>query len=61
MAGGRGLSDTEQQAVAAIMVGPGRVWPSKLPEVTEVDVNPIRVADGVACAADALVVVGQRS
>ncbi|HEX4244029.1 MAG TPA: acetate--CoA ligase family protein, partial [Acidimicrobiales bacterium] len=57
--GGRGLSDTEQQAVATIMVALGDLA-LEVPEVTEVDVNPIRVADGAACAADALVVVGQR-
>jgi acyl-CoA synthetase (NDP forming) len=58
--GGRGLSDTEQQAVAAIMVALGELA-LEVPEVTEVDVNPIRVADGAVYAADALVVVGQRS
>ena len=58
MAGGRGLSDTEQQAVASIMVALGELA-LEVPEVTEVDVNPIRVAEGAACAADALVVVGQ--
>ena len=60
VAGGRGLSDTEQQAVAEIMVGLGDLA-LELPEVVEVDVNPIRVADGSVCAADALVVVGQGS
>jgi acyl-CoA synthetase (NDP forming) len=59
VAGGRGLSDTEQQAVASIMVALGELA-LEVPEVTEVDVNPIRVADGAACAADALVVVGQQ-
>jgi acyl-CoA synthetase (NDP forming) len=60
VAGGRGLSDTEQQAVASIMVALGELS-LEVPEVTEVDVNPIRVADGAACAADALVVVGRQS
>jgi acyl-CoA synthetase (NDP forming) len=59
VAGGRGLSDTEQQAVASIMVALGELA-LEVPEVSEVDVNPIRVADGAACAADALVVVGQQ-
>jgi acyl-CoA synthetase (NDP forming) len=58
--GGRGLSDTEQQAVGSIMVALGQLA-LEVPEVTEVDVNPIRVADGAVCAADALVVVGQPS
>ncbi|HXA34387.1 MAG TPA: acetate--CoA ligase family protein, partial [Acidimicrobiales bacterium] len=57
--GGRGLSDTEQQAVGSIMVALGQLA-LEVPEVTEVDVNPIRVADGAVCAADALVVVGQQ-
>ena len=56
VAGGRGLSEAEQQAVAAILVGLGELALEQ-PEVAEVDVNPIRVADGSVCAADALVVV----
>jgi hypothetical protein len=58
--GGRGLSESEQHAVAAIMVGLGDLA-LEVPEVTEVDVNPIRVADGAVRAADALVVVGGQS
>ncbi len=54
--GGRGLSEAEQRAVGAVMVGLGDLA-LELGEVTEVDVNPVRVAGGVVCAADALVVV----
>jgi hypothetical protein len=30
----------------------------ELPEISEIDVNPVRVANGAAVAADALIVVG---
>jgi acetyltransferase len=33
----------------------------ELDEITEVDVNPVRVSDGSVCAADALIVVGDPS
>ena len=35
--------------------GPRSTWPSSCHEVSEVDVNPIRVADDMVCAADALI------
>ncbi|GAA4232645.1 acyl-CoA synthetase (NDP forming) [Streptosporangium album] len=54
--GRRGLSEAEQQAAAQVMAGLG-VLALELDEVTEVDVNPLRVADGVVLAADALIVV----
>ncbi|HUJ64159.1 MAG TPA: acetate--CoA ligase family protein [Acidimicrobiales bacterium] len=53
---GRGLSDAEQMAVAGVMVGLGDLA-LEFDEVAEVDVNPLRVADGGAVAADALIVL----
>jgi acetate---CoA ligase (ADP-forming) len=53
---GRGLSDNEQMAVAGVMVGLGNLA-LEFDEVAEVDVNPLRVADGAAVAADALIVL----
>ncbi|WP_248798135.1 acetate--CoA ligase family protein [Pseudomonas sp. MWU13-2105] len=58
--GRRGLSEHEQEQVATIMVGVGNLA-LELDEVEEVDVNPIRVANGLAFAADALVVLAGRS
>ncbi len=58
--GGRGLNEAEQRAAGAVMVGLGDLA-LELEEVSEVDVNPVRVADGAVCAADALVVVGEPS
>ncbi len=55
---GRGLDEAEQAAVAEIMVGLAALS-LELPEVAEIDVNPIRVDGGAACAADALIVVGE--
>ena len=55
--GDRGLSADEQVKVAHIVVALGSLA-LELEEVTEVDVNPIRVADDLAVAADALVVLG---
>lgn len=53
--GRRGLSDAEQDAVARVMTGLGALA-LELPEVAEVDVNPLRVADDAVYAADALIV-----
>lgn len=54
--GHRGLSADEQEQIAAIMVGVGELA-LELPEIAEIDINPIRVDDGDALAADALVVL----
>ncbi|GAA4204140.1 acetate--CoA ligase family protein [Microbispora amethystogenes] len=54
--GRRGLSEEEQRAVARVMTGLGELA-LELDEVAEVDVNPLRVADGGVLAADALIVV----
>jgi acyl-CoA synthetase (NDP forming) len=56
LGGGRGLDEAEQAAVVDVVVGVGNLA-LELPEVAEIDVNPIRVADGAVRAADALVVV----
>ncbi|MEU8270790.1 acetate--CoA ligase family protein [Sphaerisporangium sp. NPDC049002] len=56
LSGGRGLSEAEQDAVAQVMVALGELA-LELDEVTEVDVNPLRVSGGVVLAADALIVV----
>jgi acyl-CoA synthetase (NDP forming) len=53
---GRGLDETEQAEMARVMVGLGQLA-LELDGVAEVDVNPIRVADGVVRVADALVVL----
>ncbi|HET6811396.1 MAG TPA: acetate--CoA ligase family protein [Acidimicrobiales bacterium] len=53
---GRGLDEAEQAEVARVMVSLGQLA-LELDGVAEVDVNPIRVADGVVRAADALVVL----
>lgn len=55
LGGSRGLSEVEQQQVAALVVGIGQMA-LELDEVAEVDVNPVRVAEGAAKAADALIV-----
>jgi len=55
LGGARGLSEAEQEQVAALMVGVGQLA-LELDEVAEVDVNPVRVAGGTAKAADALIV-----
>ncbi|GII87841.1 6-carboxyhexanoate--CoA ligase [Sphaerisporangium siamense] len=54
--GRRGLSEEELRATAQIMTGLGALA-LELDEVAEVDVNPLRVADGAVLAADALIVV----
>ena len=52
----RGLTASELDAVARLAVALGQAA-LELPEIAEIDVNPVRVADGVALAADALIVV----
>jgi acetate---CoA ligase (ADP-forming) len=54
--GGRGLTEAEQSKVAEVMVGVGQLA-LEFEQVAEVDVNPIRVADGLVRAADALIVL----
>jgi len=54
--GRRGLCADEQTALANIMLGVGQMG-LELAQVEEIDINPIRVADGRAVAADALVVL----
>lgn len=54
--GRRGLSDEEQNQIAAIMVGVGNLALEN-DNISEVDINPIRVDEGKAYAADALVVL----
>ena len=54
--GRRGLSDAEQAQLADIMLGVGQLA-LDLPELAEIDINPIRVDEGRAIAADALVVL----
>ena len=58
--GNRGLSVDERIKAAHIMVALGNLA-LELPEVSEIDVNPIRVADDLVCAADALVVLDELS
>ncbi len=57
VAGGRGLDAAEQAAVVPLVIGVGNLA-LELDQVAEIDVNPIRVADGAVRAADALVVLG---
>ena len=54
--GRRGLSSEEQDQIADIMIGVGQLA-LELNEVSEIDINPIRVDGGRAYAADALVVL----
>ncbi len=54
--GGRGLDTAEADAIAQLAVALGDAA-LELPEIAEIDVNPVRVANGIALAADALVVV----
>jgi acyl-CoA synthetase (NDP forming) len=54
--GRRGLSEAEQAEVARLMVGVGQLV-LELEDIAEIDVNPVRVADGSAVAADALIVL----
>ena len=52
----RGLEPAEIDAVVATVLGLGQMA-LELPEISEVDVNPVRVANGRAVAADALVIL----
>ncbi len=54
--GRRGLSEAEQDQIAAIMVGVGNLA-LEHENIQEIDINPIRVDNGKAMAADALVVL----
>ncbi|MFI0369095.1 acetate--CoA ligase family protein [Actinomadura sp. 1N219] len=54
--GSRGLSPAELDLLAATMTGLGQLA-LEVPEIGEIDVNPVRVADGSAVAADALIVL----
>jgi acyl-CoA synthetase (NDP forming) len=54
--GGRGLDPAEQDAVVQLVIGVGNLA-LDLAQVSEIDVNPIRVADGAVRAADALLVL----
>jgi acyl-CoA synthetase (NDP forming) len=53
----RGLTETELAGVAQVMVSVGQLALENA-QVLEVDVNPVRVADGAVRAADALIVLG---
>ncbi|OCC25022.1 hypothetical protein MB02_06195 [Croceicoccus estronivorus] len=53
----RGLEPDEIDAVVAAVMGLGQMA-LELPEISEIDVNPIRIANGRAVAADALVILG---
>lgn len=52
----RGLDPQELDALVKIAVGLGRMA-VELPEIEEVDINPVRIAGGRAIAADALIVL----
>jgi len=52
----RGLGASELAAVTRLALALGNAA-LELPEIAEIDVNPVRIANGVALAADALVVV----
>lgn len=52
----RGLNAAELDAISRLAVALGQAA-LELPEIAEIDVNPVRVADGAALAADALIVV----
>ncbi|GAA1002337.1 hypothetical protein Aple_000120 [Acrocarpospora pleiomorpha] len=54
--GRRGLAEDERAVTARVMVALGELA-LELDEVSEVDVNPLRVAGGAVLAADALIVV----
>jgi len=53
---GRGLEEPELADLTALMMSLGALA-LEVPDVVEVDVNPVRVANGAAVAADALVVI----
>ncbi|MET0274255.1 MAG: acetate--CoA ligase family protein [Phenylobacterium sp.] len=52
----RGLDTAELDAVSRLAVALGQAA-LDLPEISEIDVNPVRVANGAALAADGLIVV----
>ncbi len=54
----RGLSSEEASAIASLAVAVGQAALDH-PEIMEIDINPVRVAEGRAVAADALVVLGR--
>lgn len=56
LSAGRGLNPKELDAVARLAVALGQAA-LELPEISEIDVNPVRVSGGAALAADALIVV----
>lgn len=58
--GKRGLSREEIDALAQLAVALGAIA-LELPEIAEIDVNPVCVANGKVLAADALIVVGDAS
>jgi len=57
LSSGRGLGPEELDAIVRLAVALGRAA-LELPEISQIDVNPVRVANGAALAADALIVVG---
>lgn len=56
LSSGRGLTADELASVTRLALALGQAA-LELPEIAEIDINPVRVADGVALAADALIVV----
>jgi acetate---CoA ligase (ADP-forming) len=52
----RGLTSPEQWQMAEVMVGVGTLA-LEFDAIAEIDINPIRVADGQAVAADALIIL----
>ncbi len=52
----RGLTPPEQQQMAEVMVGVGTLA-LEFDAIAEIDINPIRVADGQVVAADALIIL----
>ena len=56
VSGTRGLTKPELAVTARLMAALGQLG-LELPDVAEVDVNPVRVADDAVRAADALVVL----
>jgi acyl-CoA synthetase (NDP forming) len=54
--GTRGLSEQEQAGITRVLLGLGRLS-IELPEIVELDLNPLRVSNGDVVTADALVVL----
>jgi len=54
----RGLDETECVELAQVMVALGELA-LEVPQIEEADVNPVRIADGVAIAADALFAISK--